>query len=125
MYMWIASEEGTACSNCGWVPQPKAVRIATTNDRLCEITGAARPDQHPDQFFGQALGWYRSRWPDRWAQKEKSGRWWAWQQTREALRLEREKPPGRYWSMAPAPPTAPVAGKLYSRLIAFARARRG
>jgi DNA repair protein RadD len=121
-HMWLASEE-SACGNCGWLPAPKAQRVEVTEAQLSEITAGAR-EQQPDQFFRQALGWYRSRWPDRWAQREKSGRWWAWQQTREVLKLECEKPPSRYWGMAPMAPSAPVAGKLHSRRIAYVKARR-
>ena len=124
-HMWLVAEEGPGCTNCGWAPAPKAKPIAVLAAELREITArAAAEDAEREAFYREALGWYRQRWPERWAQKEKSARWAAWMWTRERFELTAERPPSRFWWLASTPATAATGGWLRSRLIAFAKRRQ-
>jgi hypothetical protein len=124
-HLWLASEDGPACTCCGWMPAPKPKTIAFTDADLREINGA--PDTEDavavEKFYREALGWYAIRWPDRWAQREKSARWAAWMWTRERFELTAERPPGNFWRIAPAPAGLVASGWLKSRLIAYRRRR--
>jgi superfamily II DNA or RNA helicase len=123
-HLWAVSEEGPSCICCGWMPAP-APKVVEASDAQLEELGNTEQEMAADRFYCEALSFYRSRWPDRWAAKEKSARWWAWSQTRESLKITRERPPSWYWTAEPLLCTSDVAGKLKSRLIAFARARVG
>jgi hypothetical protein len=125
-YTWLVSEEGPICTSCGWMPAPKAQRIEVTEAELREINALAEAAQAAEieGFYREALGWYSRRWQDRWQQREKSARWWAWCQARERYDLPAQsKPPSRYWWLAPAPVTVATGGWLHSRLIAYAKGR--
>jgi DNA repair protein RadD len=122
-HMWLVSEEGPNCTSCGWVPVQKAKQIAAVNAELAELGGDPNSTHDPARFFAESLGWYRTRWPDRWTAKQKSARWWAWMQTRSILNLSAERPPSRFWEITPLAPSAPVAGQLKARIIAYAKAR--
>lgn len=122
-HSWMVSEEGPACDVCGWAPAPapKAVRVQAAE--LKEIGGLDDQvaDDEVHRFFSEALSFYRQRWPEKWAARANSGRWWAWQNTRERFQLDAEKPPGNYWRTMPAPLTPATSGWLKSRLIAWKR----
>jgi superfamily II DNA or RNA helicase len=122
-HTWNVAEEGPGCTACGWAPAPKAREVPVLEADLAEIGGGENsPDA--EKFFTEALDWYRHRWPARWAEREKSARWWGWMQTRGTLELTAAKPPAHFWEVQPQACSVEVAGKLKSRLIAFARARR-
>jgi superfamily II DNA or RNA helicase len=120
-HVWLISEDGPGCRVCGWVPAPRARVVSATTADLQEIEAADSQAANADRFYCEALGFYQQRWPDRWAEKEKSARWWGWLQVRESLKLTREKPPSWYWTAEPLPCTPEVHGKLKSRLIAYAK----
>jgi DNA repair protein RadD len=123
-HMWLVSEDGPACQCCGWLPAQKLRAVAFTDAELREINAAAAEDAATaEKFYREALGWYSNRWPDRWREREKRGRWWAWQQTRERFDLTSEHPPGRYWSVPATAPGPETSGWLRSRQIAYNRAR--
>jgi len=123
--MWLTSEQGHACPACGWTPAPRSKPIIVQDADLEELADEADlllpHDQRVIQFFREACGWYGRRWPDR---REKSGRWWAWNQTRAKFRIgEAVRMPGPYWEAAPLPASHDVSGWLQYRLIKWARSR--
>jgi DNA repair protein RadD len=127
-HMWLVSEAGEACRECGWVPAPKPKPVAVQDAllaELCEeqlqITITA---QSPEvaQFFCESIGWYLLRWPHRWTERPKSGRWWAWLQTRQRFGFtESVRMPRGFWDADPTHPTAAVNGWLKSQIIRYAR----
>jgi DNA repair protein RadD len=123
--LWVVTEEGSRCPSCGWQPVPNAMPVQVTQAHLAEIGAQLPPVQNTEPFFREACDWYRIRWPDRWQEKEKSGRWWAWMQTREKFkRPEDERMPSVFWNMPPLTVTPETAGYLKSRMIAFAKSKR-
>jgi superfamily II DNA or RNA helicase len=124
-HLWLVSEDGPACTCCGWMPAPKPRAVAFTEAELREINAAVNAEEAAivEGFYREALGWYRQRWPDRWAQREKSARWAAWMWTRERFELAAERPPGKFWAVPTATPGLEASGWLRSRLIAYNRAR--
>jgi superfamily II DNA or RNA helicase len=123
LHLWLVSEEGPSCANCGWAPVPAARVIQVQAADLEEIGAGPASDTSAsiEQFFAEAIGWYEKRWPDRYQQNANRGRGWAWNQTRELLELQAQKPPAHFWRIAPKQPSLPVAGKLMARLIAYAK----
>ncbi len=124
-HFWLVSEDGPACTCCGWLPLPKPKPIAAVEADLREITAAAAA--HAEEirvFFCEALEFYAQRWPDRWQAKEKSARWAAWMWTRERFELAEERPPSQFWWTKRAPVSAGTSGWLRSRLIAYAKRAR-
>src|SRR5262249_9639455 len=90
--MWLTSEDGNSCPSCGWTPEPKSKPIDVLEADLAELAdepGEASPyDPDVIEFYRQAVDWYGWRWPQRWREKPKSGRWWAWNQTREKFHID-------------------------------------
>jgi DNA repair protein RadD len=126
--IWLTSELGHACPECGWKPLPKSKRIEAQEADLEEMADSQKQPAPHDQrvmcFYREACGWYARRWPGRWMQKPKSGRWWAWVQTQAKFRFaETVKKPGQLWELSPFTPSAEVSGWLQHRIIKFARAR--
>jgi superfamily II DNA or RNA helicase len=126
--MWLVSEQGHACPSCGWMPAPKPKSIGVQEADLAELADdASRATPHDRQvieFYREAIGWYGRRWPDRWRDRPKSGRWWAWNQTQEKFRLaETARMPSAYWEADTLPPSPGVAGWLQHRVIKWARGR--
>jgi hypothetical protein len=126
--IWMTSEQGHACPECGWKPAPMAKPISTQEADLEEMADAQEQPTPHDQrvicFYREACGWYARRWPDRWMVKPKSGRWWAWVQTQAKFRFtETVRKPGSYWELSPFGPSIEVSGWLQHRIIKFARAR--
>lgn len=124
-HLWLVSEDGPACSCCGWAPKPKPKAISASEAELHELDGAADPINLAaiTSFYREALGRYAARHPDRWRQKEKSGRWAMWMSTKEKFKLTAERPPGKFWSVTPIAPSDATNGWLRSREIAWARRR--
>jgi hypothetical protein len=91
---------------------------------LQEVNGAASAPSDAEVFYREALGWYASRWPRRWNEKQKSARWAAWMWTREKFELTAVKPPSRYWNVSAMTPGHVTAGWLKSRMIAWAKQRQ-
>jgi len=120
--MWVLSEEGSRCPECGYQPIIRAAGVRVTDAELGEI-GAQLPSVDVLQpFFREACDWYATRWPDRWQQKEKSGRWWAWMQTREKFkRPDDERMPSLFWNVAPLKASAETSGWLTAKIKEFKR----
>jgi DNA repair protein RadD len=126
--MWLISEQGHSCPSCGWTPTPKAKQIGVQEADLVEIAEedckSSPQDRRVIEFYCQALSWYGRRWPDRWRDKPKTGRWWAWEETRKRFHFaETVKMPPGYWNATPLPTTPEVAGWLQHRLIRWHKGR--
>lgn len=123
--MWVVSDEGSACPHCGWQPKPKPRHVETADATLHETHEAPIDFERMETFFRESCQWYANRWPDRWTEKEKSGRWWAWCKTREYFkRPEDERMPSRYWTVAPLSPSIEIAGLLLSQIIRYAKGQK-
>lgn len=126
--LWLTSEQGNACPSCGWAPALKAKPIGVQDADLEEIADAENAvtpqDQSVVRFFREACGWYTRRWPDRWMNKPKSGRWWAWLGVCEKFKFTAQtRMPSAYWEAAPLSPSVDVSGWLQYRIIKYARGK--
>jgi superfamily II DNA or RNA helicase len=121
---WLVTEEGSNCPSCGWQPVKRAMPVQVVQADLGEINAIVQQEQDMDRFFAEACSWYATRWPDRWAEKPNSGRYWAWSQTRTKFkRSEDEAIPRRYWQLDLRAPSEETAGWLKSQMIRWAKRR--
>lgn len=127
--MWLTSEQGQSCPECGWVAPQRSKAVGVQDADLDEIAEDAAPlsltDKSVLQFHAEACGWYARRWPDRWRDKQNSGRWWAWVQTTAKFGFaEGIRMPDKGWKAYAMPPSAATAGWLQHRMIKWAKAKR-
>jgi DNA repair protein RadD len=124
--MWVRSEEGSNCPECGWTPTPKRKAVLTSDADLTETSAELDPQTaNMERFYREAVSWYVLRWPDRWSAKPNSGRYWAWVKTREKFkRPEDERMPSRYWNLEPATCGPETAGWLKSEIIRYAKGQQ-
>jgi superfamily II DNA or RNA helicase len=129
-HVWLISEEGDACRECGWVPAPRPLSVVVQAAELGELLETDKQLLMPHapevaQFYREAVAWYGARWPDRWRERPKSGRWWAWAQTRAKFGFsEQLGMPRGFWNLEPLPCSVSTRGWLTSRLIRYAKRRR-
>jgi DNA repair protein RadD len=127
--IWMTSEQGHACPECGWKPLLKSKSIVTREADLEELADAPEPPTPYDQrvicFYREACGYFARRYPDKWMANPKSQRWRAWCETRAKFRFAETVPkPGMYWDLQPyLSPSAEVSGWLLHRIIKYARGR--
>lgn len=122
---WLITEEGANCPNCGWQPAPAPKPVQVVDARLTESKEVPADWAGIERFFREACAWYASRWPDRWQEKPKSGRWWAWSQTRTKFkRPDDERMPSRFWEAELSHPSADTAGWLKSQIIRYAKSQQ-
>jgi DNA repair protein RadD len=121
--IWVRSEEGSNCPNCGWSHTPKRKTVQTSNADLTEIQPHSDASAEGlERFYCETVGWYAQRWPDRWAAKPNSGRYWGWVKTREKFkRPEDEQMPRHFWKLEPVTCGIEVAGWLKSEMIRYAK----
>lgn len=120
--VWLTTEDGSNCPNCGWQPAPRAKPVQVAQAELAEINATLAPEEDMELFFAQACDWYANRWPDRWQAKENSGRFWAWSNTRTKFkRPDDERIPSRFWRTPRAPVGEQVSGWLKSQMIRYAK----
>lgn len=127
-HAWLVSEEGYACRHCGWFPTPKPKSVEVENAELdeldCENSRQITPHSpEVGKFYREAVSWYASRWPSRWSDKPKSGRWWAWSQTRTKFTFPDLPMPRGFWDAGLLPTSAETDGWLRSQLIRWAKRR--
>jgi DNA repair protein RadD len=124
-YIWLVSEDGNACSQCGWAPSPKAKGILVEDADLGELeldphsTTAQSPEV--SQFFREAMGDFATRKPEMWMEAENKARFISWCDTAEKFGLKTEPVPTFVWRSAPMPPTAAVSSWLKYRRIRYAK----
>lgn len=137
-HMWLVSEEGTACSECGWAPAPRAKAIGVQAADLAELdieVTAAAPTPHSPavmEFYRQACGWDMKRSGNLWKgvdqQTGKSNgnkrRFVAWIRTRDRYKFSEDtRMPSAYWNLAPMDPSAEASGWLKFNLIRWQRGK--
>jgi DNA repair protein RadD len=125
-HMWLVSAEGNACTACGWAPTPKARAVAVEDADLAELADdpivMAPHSPEVAQFFREAIAWYGQRWPDRWRDRPKSGRWWAWNQARQKFKFSDSVAiPRSFWEAPPSAPSLTTSGYLKHGLIRYAK----
>jgi DNA repair protein RadD len=128
-HLWLVSEEGPACTCCGWAPAPKPKPVLVQDADLHEIDDDTEAQFTPHDtrvvtFYREACGDFARRKPDQWMDRPKSLRWAAWCETRAKFRFpDTVKKPGSYWDQPPFTPSLEVSGWLHHRRIKFARSR--
>lgn len=126
--IWMTSEQGHACPECGWKPAPKSRPMLVQEADLQEM---ADPEievtaSHPRvlRFFREACGWYAKRWPHRWMEKQKSARWASWMNTVEKFKFgDGVRMPSAFWETQPLPAGLDVSGWCQHRLIKRMRSK--
>jgi DNA repair protein RadD len=126
--LWLTSEHGHRCPECGWIAPQRARAITVQQADLEELTEAAAaisPDSpRVESFYCEALGWRAARKPQLWSEKPKSVRWWAWCETRTKFAIaESVRKPSAFWDAPPVAPSAEVSGWLQHRLIRWVKSR--
>jgi len=128
-HMWLVSEDGEACNQCGWKPVPRAKSVVIEDADLAELEDDPRAvtanSAEVRQFFQEALHWSRMRNPQNWTQAPNKVRAAAWFRAREKFGLpDTDAFPRDVWTAEPIACTPTVAGWLLSRQLRFARRRR-
>jgi DNA repair protein RadD len=125
--IWLTSEQGNACPECGWKAAPRAKSITTQEADLEEMADEVQVTPHDPRvvtFYREACGDFAKRKPDKWIARAKSLRWAAWCETRAKFKFaETTQKPSHYWDLSPFGPSAQVTGWLHHRRIKFARSR--
>jgi superfamily II DNA or RNA helicase len=127
-HMWLVSEEGPSCRNCGWAaaPRPRAVRVEDAELAELDQSESRTTSQSPAvvQFYREALGDYARQKPQVWQERPNTARAASWHATREKFRLTEYRVPSAYWAQPPEQPSEATAGWLKYRRIRFAKARQ-
>ncbi len=133
--VWVTSEQGHACPECGWKPAPRSKPITVQDADLEEMADQEMieaTDERVATFFRMACGWDMKRSGNLWKgvdpQTGKSQankrRWVAWLRTRERFKFpEAVQMPRFFWDLAPMEPSAEASGWLKFSLIRWARGR--
>lgn len=128
-HAWLVTEEGNACSVCGWVPAPKAKPIAVEQAELAELDIDDQAKRimpwapEAQEFFREALGDAARRDPEKWRLAPNKVRASAWHAMRERFELPEQRIPSNYWNLQPLPPSAQTANWLHYRRIRFFRGK--
>ncbi len=127
--MWLVSEDGRSCPDCGWTPapNPREVRVeeADLAEMADEVAALSPHDIRVIEFFRQACAWGARRNQNVWAQKPSKIRWAAWMRTIERFGLPKAmKMPSGFWSIETLTPSAEVAGWLMHRWIKWTRGQK-
>lgn len=128
-HVWLVSEDGSACSVCGWAPAPKAKPVVIEHAELTELDLDDDPKQvtpwspEAQQFFREALGDAARRDPAKWQATPNKVRGGCWHAMREKFGLPEQSIPSRYWNLEPLPPSAKTSNWLHYRRIRFWRGK--
>lgn len=125
-YLWVVSEEGSACPGCGWKPTPIPKRITASDANLVELDAANESAISPanpvvQQFFQEALGDYIRLKPHVWKETPNKARAASWHAVKEKFGLSVDKIPSNFWRVEPITPTPATVGWLKYRRIRFAK----
>ncbi len=126
--LWLTSEHGNTCPECGWVAPQKSKAIVVEDadleeiaDDLVDVTPA---DPRVERFYREALGWNQKHKPHKWQENANKVRGACWYATRDKFRFaESIGIPSRFWRLDPLPCSVDVAGWLKYRDIKWARGR--
>lgn len=135
--MWIVSEQGNACTECGWAPAPTAKEIRVQQADLAELDTEGTEPVTPyspavAEFYRMACGWDLKRSSNLWKGADpttgKSNankrRYVAWLRTRERFEFTDDvRMPGSFWNLGPLEPSTEAAGWLKYNLIRYARGK--
>ena len=125
--MWLTSECGNTCPECGWVAQPKPKPVIVEEADLQELTDdevISPADARVLAFYREACGWKANRKPQVWSATPNKLRWAAWAETRVRFGIaETVGMPRGSWDVAPLAPSRDVAGWLHYRSIKYARGK--
>jgi DNA repair protein RadD len=121
--MWLVTEDGNNCPNCGWQPPQKRKPVNVTDAELHEYLPAA-DRVIAETFYREACGWWARRKAQQWQERPNSIRWLAWLSAKEKFKLAEDKMPSRWWSLPIYQPSFEVAGWLQSRLIRWAKGQQ-
>ncbi|MBS0366713.1 MAG: DEAD/DEAH box helicase [Proteobacteria bacterium] len=127
-YIWLISEQGEACRECGWLPAPRPRGIEVEPADLGELDYDNAPSVTPQspeavQFFRESLGDYARSKPQKWHDAPNTARAACWHATREKFGLTSERIPSAYWELMPLAPNAATSGWLKWRRIRWAKRR--
>lgn len=136
-HMWLVSEGGNACSECGWVPTPRAKPITVQAANLGELDTEGKAAVRPNSpevatFYRMACGWDMRRSGNLWQgadpatgkSRANKRRWVAWMRTRERFELAGDmRMPSAFWNLAPMEPSTEAAGWLKYSLIRWQRGK--
>jgi DNA repair protein RadD len=127
-HCWLVSEDGNACSQCGWTPSPRARSVLVEDADLgeLELDPSSIKAESPEvsQFFREALGDLAGRKPDTWMEAENKARFMSWCDTAEKFGLKAEPVPTFVWRSAPIAPTGAVSSWLKYRRIRYAKGQQ-
>jgi DNA repair protein RadD len=134
--LWLTSEQGHACPECGWTPAPKSKPVTVQHADLEEMAdqeaAIVATDECVAMFYRMACGWDMKRSGNLWKGADpQSGkpqankrRFVAWLRTRERFKFpDTVQIPKAFWDLAPMEPSAEAAGWLKFALIRYVRGR--
>jgi len=126
--VWLTSEQGNACPECGWTPVPKAKPVIVQQADLEELVEEAEPTCATDprvlRFFQEAIGWNQEHKPHKWLETPNKVRAACWHAAREKFRLPDTRIPSVFWTVPAIPASLAVSGYLRYRNIKFAKSAR-
>lgn len=126
-HLWLVSECGQACTECGWKPTPRSRAVGVREAELTELAEDAEPVTPASpavvRFFQEALGDYAKGKPDKWRDSPNTARAASWHATRDRHKLLEDRIPSNFWKLEPLPPSLETANWLKHRRIKYAKAR--
>lgn len=136
-HMWLVSEDGNACAECGWTPAPRAKDIRVQQADLAELDTERSEPLTPNSpavmgFYRQACGFDMKRSGNLWKgvdpatgkSRANKRRWVAWMRTRERFKFSEDtRMPSAFWNLAPMEPSAEAAGWLKYSVIRWQRGK--
>lgn len=122
--MWMVSESSASCPECGWKAPKRILPVQVVDAQLVEIT-PTKEDILIQDFYCQALYFYKRRWPDKAREKPNSARGWCWMRTKERFKLPPiQAMPDKFWHLRSLPMTPEVEGWLKYALIKYYKSKR-
>lgn len=126
--LWLTSEHGNTCPECGWVAPQKSKAIVVEDADLEEIADdpveVMVTDARVERFYREALGWSQKHKPHKWLEAENKVRGACWYATKEKFKFaDSIGIPRGFWRLDPLPCSIDVAGWLKYRDIRWARGR--
>lgn len=128
-HMWVVSEDGTGCRQCGWKPVPSARAVQVEDADLTELEEqdqktAAVQQAALREFYAQALQHGIQHQAQVWAEKPGRVKATAWHRTADKFAVPHEPFPRWIWDERAKPCSSEVAGWIKSQQIRFAKRRR-